>query len=69
MKDYLKLFSYTIFYFTKKNLVKLILIFLSIITFNYVGTFEDTKYERYVIKELVLESSPADCPSCELSNT
>ena len=45
------------------------MIVLSIITFNYAGTFEDTKYESYVVKELVVEDFPVDCPSCDLSNT
>lgn len=69
MKDYLKLFLYTSLYFTKANLFKLIMIVLSIITFNYAGTFEDTKYESRVVKELIVEDFPVDCPSCDLSNT
>lgn len=69
MKDYLKLFLYTSFYFIKTNLVKLIMIVLSIVTFNYAGTFEDIKYERSVVENLVVEDFPVDCPSCELSNT
>lgn len=57
MKNYLKLFLYSIFYITKNNLGKLILLVISIITFNYAGTFEDTKLESKVIKEIKIEDS------------
>ena len=55
MIDYFKLFLYSTFYITKNNLGKLILVILSIISFNYAGTFEDVKYEAEVAKEINID--------------